>query len=320
METASQEDGAGEGSPSTPGPEVDLSPARSGNRPPSDELRASLAAVRAAREAAQVRLRRDSRRVRVASVVCLAAFAAGAVAMMGHLRRARRAPGAGALVAVAAAAPPASSGIATAGMGAALTPSAAGAALPTAAPPSPTSASAGLAPSAAAGDPAAGDAPPTAGTAALAVAARDAEKAVAACGDAYEGHHWRAAVDACAIAFEARPREVALAMKVAQAQHARGRYADAGEWARRALALDGVDPEALVILAHAERRAGHPAAAKSAYRRYLVLAPRGWHASEARTAVHGGERVRPRVRAESSLAAPAAAPFASSEPTAADPR
>jgi hypothetical protein len=77
-------------------------------------------------------------------------------------------------------------------------------------------------------------------------------------------------------------------MKVAQAQHARAHYADAGEWARRALALEDADPEAYVILAHAERRAGHPVAVRNAYHQYLLLAPRGWHASEARAALRGG--------------------------------
>jgi hypothetical protein len=110
-------------------------------------------------------------------------------------------------------------------------------------------------------------------------------------------------------------------MKVAQAFHARGRYGDAGTWARRALALDGVDPEALVILAHAERRAGHPAAAKSAYRRYLVLAPRGWHAAEARAAVRVSERPRVRGGLESAATGRATPPpFASSVESNADQR
>ena len=81
-------------------------------------------------------------------------------------------------------------------------------------------------------------------------------------------------------------------MKVAQAQHARAHYADAGDWARRALALEDADPDAYVILAHAERRAGHPAAVRNAYHQYLLLAPRGWHASEARAALRGGGPAR----------------------------
>ena len=116
------------------------------------------------------------------------------------------------------------------------------------------------------------------------------------------------------------PRDPALAMKVAQAYHARGRYADAGVWARRALALDGVDPEALVILAHAERRAGRPAAAKDAYRRYLTLAPRGWHVAEARAAVRPAAAGHRRARTETATASGGEAPFASSAESNADQR
>ena len=116
------------------------------------------------------------------------------------------------------------------------------------------------------------------------------ERALAACNTAYDRHRWRSAAEACGTAFEAQSRDASLAMKVAQAQHARSHYAEAGVWARRALALDGVgadvDPEAFVIVAHAERRAQNPVAARTAYRRYLALAPRGWHASEARAALH----------------------------------
>ena len=74
-------------------------------------------------------------------------------------------------------------------------------------------------------------------------------------------------------------------MRVAQAQHRRGQIALAAGWARKALALDADIPEAFVIVAHAERSAGHEQAAADAYRRYLTLAPHGWHAAEARRAL-----------------------------------
>jgi predicted TPR repeat methyltransferase len=72
---------------------------------------------------------------------------------------------------------------------------------------------------------------------------------------------------------------------VAQAQHRRGHIASAADWARKALALDAEIPEAFVIVARAEVGGGHPRAAADAYRRYLTLAPRGWHAAEARRAL-----------------------------------
>jgi hypothetical protein len=113
----------------------------------------------------------------------------------------------------------------------------------------------------------------------------DAANRVASCDAAFAQRDWTAIASTCAAAFEARPEESALAMRVAQAQHRRGHIADAAVWARKALALDADIPEALVIVAHGERGAGHPRAAAEAYRRYLTLAPRGWHAAEARRAL-----------------------------------
>jgi hypothetical protein len=48
------------------------------------------------------------------------------------------------------------------------------------------------------------------------------------------------------------------------------------------VALGTTDADAFVLIGHAERQAGHPKAARAAYRRYLRLAPRGWHASRVR--------------------------------------
>jgi len=74
-------------------------------------------------------------------------------------------------------------------------------------------------------------------------------------------------------------------MRVAQAQHRRGNIAAAGEWASRAIDLDASLPEAFVIQAHAATLEGDTGAAAAAYRRYLALAPRGWHSAEARQAL-----------------------------------
>src|SRR5205807_2601419 len=72
-------------------PEVDSLLARAGTRPPSNEVRASLAAIQAARAAAELRLQRDSLRVRVLTMAILAVVAAGTFALAGHLRARRRA-------------------------------------------------------------------------------------------------------------------------------------------------------------------------------------------------------------------------------------
>jgi hypothetical protein len=97
---------------------------------------------------------------------------------------------------------------------------------------------------------------------------------------------WRLSPDACARAFSADPTNAALALAVAHAALVRGRFADAEEWARRALALDQKTAEAHVIIARAARDDD----ARAAYKHYLDLAPRGWHRTEARAAV---ERPRP---------------------------
>jgi len=261
-------------------PEVDSLLARAGTRPPSEEVRASLAAIQAARAAAELRLQRDSLRLRLLTMAILAVVAAGTFALGGHLRARRRAA-AEARAAAAAHAAAILDRPAVPAAAFALTVDLSGNSHTLSSGDSRTLSSAGAAPSVAA--PSARDdlatvTPAESGT-------RDA--ALAACRAAYDRHRWRSAVEACASAFEVAPRDASVAMKVAQAQHARAHYADAGDWARRALALEDADPDAYVILAHAERRAGHPAAVRNAYHQYLLLAPRGWHAAEARAALRG---------------------------------
>jgi Flp pilus assembly protein TadD len=131
--------------------------------------------------------------------------------------------------------------------------------------------------------------------AALAVSSVAPAAAQASAGDCrarFAERRWRIATETCAAAFEARPDDATLALKVAKALHARGRLADAGTWAARTIALDARAAEAFAILAHAEARAGRPTEALQAYRRYLALAPRGWHAAEARAALRASSPTR----------------------------
>jgi hypothetical protein len=116
-------------------------------------------------------------------------------------------------------------------------------------------------------------------------AATGSPEQVAPCDEAFAQRSWSAIASTCAAAFEARPQDGALAMRVAQAEHRRGHVASAADWARKALAVDPAIPEAFVIVARAEVAAGHARAGADAYQRYLALAPRGWHASEARRAL-----------------------------------
>jgi tetratricopeptide (TPR) repeat protein len=110
--------------------------------------------------------------------------------------------------------------------------------------------------------------------------------AVAECETLCEHHRWRQAAEPCAMAIKLRPDDAALYLGLAQSAHARNRLAEAGEWAKRASALDPNLAEAFIIQAHAEADVGDTAAAGRDFRRYLSLAPRGWHAKEARKALH----------------------------------
>jgi hypothetical protein len=225
----------------------------------SDELRASLEAVRIAQAVARSRARRETRWARVIAVVALMAVGVTAWAAVHRPPRARvRAAG----TSVAATANPSI-------------------AMPHAA----TS----LAPPARQAAPAERPAPseeivtPTERSTAAVPA--DSGGQVALCDAAFQERSWTAVASTCAAAFAARPHESSLAMRVAQAQHRFGHIVIAADWAHKALALDANIPEAFAIIAHAEVGAGHAQAAADAYRRYLALAPRGWHAAEARRAL-----------------------------------
>ena len=219
----------------------------------SDEARASLEAVRAAQEVARRRARQQTRRARLWFLTIVGGLAAAAVfgprVARGWQDR-TRAPAA-ALVAP--------------------TPTpAAPAAAPIQAPP-PVAAQRSLA------APAPSPSSTTADEGAAAAAGCDPE--------AIRTAPWRASPEACARAFAANPGNSSFALAVAQAEHAHGRLAEAADWANRALAVDPNAAEAYVIIARAERHAGRQPQALAAYRHYLELAPRGWHRSEARSAL-----------------------------------
>jgi Tfp pilus assembly protein PilF len=107
-----------------------------------------------------------------------------------------------------------------------------------------------------------------------------------------KSHRWRQAAEPCALAVKARPDDATIVLGLAQSEHARNRLAEAGEWAKRAIALDPNLAEAFIIQAHAEARAGDAGAAAQDFRRYLSLAPRGWHAREARAALRARQEVK----------------------------
>jgi hypothetical protein len=128
-------------------------------------------------------------------------------------------------------------------------------------------------------------APPPVAAAAPAVASGEtAEARAAACDQDFSQHQWRAAIDSCTRAFQAAPT-AAGALLLAHAHWSHGESASAGKWAARALELGSDDADAFVLVGHSERRAGHPHAARVAYRQYLRRAPRGWHAGRVRAAL-----------------------------------
>jgi tetratricopeptide (TPR) repeat protein len=209
-------------------------------------MRASLSAVRSAQAQALARNRRETWKARVVVGTAVATFAIGLVAV--KTRAARKAHASRPVVAAAVA--PARPLVPLGS-----TPAAPAKAPAVAAAPAPSS-----------------DVVADAG-------------AIAECEVLCKRHRWRQAAEPCALAVRARPNDANLALGMAQSEHARNRMAEAGQWAARAIALDPNLAEAFVIQAHAERQAGDDDAAARDFRRYLELAPRGWHAREAREAL-----------------------------------
>jgi len=272
------------------------SSARLGFPSRNDEaVKASLAAVRAAREAARQRRRRQGWTARVGLLgllgVGLAAWPSAHRLYKNHRAKVARS------AALAPAAPPATTASrpgAAPSSGSPTAPTLAARFAPTT---SPVIASASSLPAATTvADPAA------------------VEEAVTACHEAYAAHQWHVAADRCADAFGLAPERAEIALKAAKAQHARGRFAESETWAATTLKLDPGSAEAFAIIARAERRAGHAPEATAAYRKYLALAPRGWHAREARRALRlDGEGTGTRG-ASSGEPATAPLPERSSEP------
>jgi tetratricopeptide (TPR) repeat protein len=221
----------------------------------SSEVRASLEAVRVAREAAQHRARKQTLRARLwfaggLAAVGVAVLAFGpSMARWRHPRAKVAAPvttpvaetrAAGAIAAVPAVQAPA---------------------------PAPTERTVPpLAPKAASGSPAANT-----GDGCDAALVRRTP--------------WLISPQACAAVFDANPTDATLALGIAQAEHARGRFDESAQWARRALALDPRAAESYVLIARTEAKGGRQEEALDAYRKYLELAPRGWHRAEANAAL-----------------------------------
>ncbi|HVR64586.1 MAG TPA: hypothetical protein VMU50_21945 [Polyangia bacterium] len=234
----------------------------------AEEFEASLEALRQSQELASERARRETWRARL---ILLGALATACFIIWNVSQRRvplrAAAPEKTALAAPAAAALPPATGLASA--------------MPVA----PAASRVASGPGAEALVPAVVPAASAATAAQAASPAMNSGAAAAECDAAFADGRWPAVASACEVAFAADGKDAALALRIAQAHHRRGQIAVSGEWARKAIALDGELPEAFAILARAETAAGHPHAAATAYRRYLKLAPHGWHAAEARRAL-----------------------------------
>jgi tetratricopeptide (TPR) repeat protein len=221
-------------------------------RPPlSDDVRASLEAVRLAQEDARERARRETVRTRIGFATAVVAVVAVAFAFGPRAARWRHAR--------AHAATPAR-----------LAPAA----------PAPALAAPTTAPSAA---------ETVAAATPAEVKAHDAPGPAEGCDTGLvQSAPWRVSPEACVRAFEANPTNAGLALAIAQAEHARTHVAEAARWAKRAIALDPNVAEAYVLIARADTAGGRHDEAREAYRHYLDLAPRGWHHAEARAALRRG--------------------------------
>jgi len=254
--------------------------------PLSEATRASLEAVRRAQEAARERARKETARARIGAGMVVAVIVAGVIVLgpslkhrLAAARAASAAPvSAGRTVARDTRLPPAGTPRNDSRMAAAATDSVAAAVPPSAAAIAPTTAASTARPATAS---------VRAPASAPAAGATASDASSSACAETFEQHRWQISIEECTRLFEAHPTDGDLALRIAHANHARARLPEAATWANRALALNPSLAEAYVIVAHAETQAGNTAAAVEAYRQYLNLAPRGWHAGEARAAVRG---------------------------------
>ena len=106
--------------------------------------------------------------------------------------------------------------------------------------------------------------------------------AIAACKRAFDQHGGKAVLAECGRAFAADPQSAEIAVMLAKTEFDRGHFRPALDWARKALALDQNQADAYVFVGGAEQAAGHLAAARTAYKHYLQLSPKGRYATDLR--------------------------------------
>jgi hypothetical protein len=90
----------------------------------------------------------------------------------------------------------------------------------------------------------------------------------------------------CSAAFEQDATDAEAAVAVAKVEFDRGRFTQAYNWSKKAIAVNPATADAYVYAGGAEQNQGHGKAAKEAYLQYLRLAPSGRYAAELRTIVN----------------------------------
>jgi hypothetical protein len=103
------------------------------------------------------------------------------------------------------------------------------------------------------------------------------------CKKAFDQRRYKEILSKCADAVVENPQSADAAVMLAETEFDRGRVVQALDWAKKAIAADADRADAYVFLGGAEQAAGHNAAAKAAYKRYLQLAPQGRYAGDLRS-------------------------------------
>jgi hypothetical protein len=117
--------------------------------------------------------------------------------------------------------------------------------------------------------------------------AREFARLEQSCRKAFGQRRYKDVRDSCARAFDAKPDAAELAALIAETEFDRGRALAGLSWARKAIAANPNLADAYVFIGSAEQQSRHVQAAKTAYLKYLELAPKGRYARDVRAVVRG---------------------------------
>jgi len=106
-----------------------------------------------------------------------------------------------------------------------------------------------------------------------------------ACRDALKKHDLKAVGAKCESALTADTSLAKPLLAFAKGQFEKGKSAQAAVWARKIVQVNNSLADAYLIMGAAEQEARHAAAAKTAYQRYLELAPKGPYAEDVRSSL-----------------------------------